>query len=364
MALHSELTVEISPVQAKAMSAIIDAVEAVVALPTYREAVLAYAAPSARFSSPSLGGLLGYDFHLSEEGPFLIEINTNAGGVLLCDETGAQMERDLVHMFHAEWRLGGRGRPLCSVAIVDETPLEQFLYPEFLAFQELLRRHGIEAHIASPEQLRYRDGRLWLEESEIDLLYNRLTDFTLTQPQHASLFQAYRDGTVVVTPHPYAHALYADKRNMAILGDESVLAGLGVPDGSRRILQRGIPSTRLVTAENAAQLWQARQRLYFKPAYGYGSKGVYSGEKLTRRVWETIQQGGYVAQQRVPPSRIAGPQGELKLDLRHYVYAGRSRLRAARLYRGQTTNLRTPGGGFARVRVCEITGGSDLNYVK
>ena len=39
----------------------------------------------------------------------------------------------------------------------------------------------------------------------------------------------------------------------------------------------------------------------------------------------------------------------LKVDLRAYAYAGEIQFLAARLYRGQTTNMRTPGGGFAPV---------------
>ena len=40
---------------------------------------------------------------------------------------------------------------------------------------------------------------------------------------------------------------------------------------------------------------------------------------------------------------------DLKVDLRNYVYRGQVQLLAARLYQGQTTNFRTPGGGFATV---------------
>ena len=40
---------------------------------------------------------------------------------------------------------------------------------------------------------------------------------------------------------------------------------------------------------------------------------------------------------------------ELKIDLRNYAYRGRVQLLTARLYQGQTTNFRTPGGGFAPV---------------
>ncbi|UUZ49727.1 hypothetical protein LP420_05925 [Massilia sp. B-10] len=43
--------------------------------------------------------------------------------------------------------------------------------------------------------------------------------------------------------------------------------------------------------------------------------------------------------------------GELKFDLRAYTYGGRVQLLAARIYQGQTTNFRTPGGGFAPVVV-------------
>ena len=60
-----------------------------------------------------------------------------------------------------------------------------------------------------------------------------------------------------------------------------------------------------------------------------------------------------MAQKTVPPSlRIISQDGEdqtLKADLRAYVYKGQIQLMAARLYQGQTTNLRTPGGGFAPV---------------
>ena len=41
--------------------------------------------------------------------------------------------------------------------------------------------------------------------------------------------------------------------------------------------------------------------------------------------------------------------GTLKADIRCYAYAGQVKLVTARLYQGQTTNFRTPGGGFAPV---------------
>jgi hypothetical protein len=54
----------------------------------------------------------------------------------------------------------------------------------------------------------------------------------------------------------------------------------------------------------------------------------------------------------VTPSQRQHPaseSGALKVDVRAYAYDGRPQLIAARLYRGQTTNFRTAGGGFAPV---------------
>jgi hypothetical protein len=93
--------------------------------------------------------------------------------------------------------------------------------------------------------------------------------------------------------------------------------------------------------------------LFFKPAGGYGSKAAYRGDKVTKRVWGEIAGGTYVAQVMVAPSERyvadAGTPTALKVDVRNYAYAGLVKLVAARLYQGQTTNFRTPGGGFAPV---------------
>ena len=114
-----------------------------------------------------------------------------------------------------------------------------------------------------------------------------------------------------------------------------------------------VPHTVLVTSDNAKELWQSRKALFFKPAGGYGSKAVYRGDKVTKGVWAEILRGEYVAQEYAPPSermiKLDGSSQIRKADVRLYVYDGRVLLTAARLYQGQTTNFRTPGGGFAPV---------------
>src|SRR3546814_9902622 len=47
--------------------------------------------------------------------------------------------------------------------------------------------------------------------------------------------------------------------------------------------------------------------------------------------------------------RVDGETVARKMDVRLYTYCGELLLVASRLYQGQTTNMRTPGGGFAPV---------------
>jgi hypothetical protein len=268
-------------------------------------------------------------------------------------------------MFLEEWRLARGGVPLRRIAIVDQMPAEQYLFPEFLLFQSLFEAHGLQAVVVDPSQLAWREGVLWHAGERIDLVYNRLTDFYLERPEHAALRAAYLSGTVVVTPHPRAHALYANKRNLALLTDRERLRAWGVARDTIDTLVSGIPSTRAVDPAQADNLWRERKALFFKPASGFGSRGSYRGDKLTRTVFTEILAGDYVAQALVPPSErmlrdaetpgalktlgeLKTP-GALKMDLRNYAYNGEVQLVAARLYQGQTTNFRTPGGGFAPV---------------
>ena len=365
--LFSALPIFVAPDHLAAVADVTAALERVVARPAWRDAVLAWAPPEARFDPGSPGGLLGLDFHLTSTGPRLIEINTNPGGVLInalvaeaqdccLPEQHAHhhvrpVREAVLDVLHAEWRAQRGQVPLTRVAIVDESPAQQYLYPEFLMFRQLLREHGHDAVIGDPAALRHEAGALHLDDAPIDFVYNRLTDFALSTPASAALRSAYLSGDVAVSPHPRAHALYADKRALTLVGDAAFLHAAGLDAADVATLTAAVPETRCLTPEVRDALWADRRHWFFKPAAGFGSRASYRGDKLTRRVWEEIAQGTYVAQRLVPPSErmLPGDGGRLKVDLRCYAYRGEVLLFAARTYQGQTTNFRTPGGGFAPV---------------
>lgn len=372
--LFSAMPVFVSENQRQKMEAAVNALELVIAMPAYRERIFARAQPIARHDpGGALGVFFGYDFHLDSDTIGLIEINTNAGGAMLnavmarahraCSidtgqladaaASGPNFEAAIMDMFLAEWKRCNRGRALQSIAIVDVAPESQYLYPEFLLFQQLFERHGVRAVITDPSALTFRNEALWHAGLPVDMVYNRLTDFMLDDPENGELREAYLNSAIVLTPNPQTHALYADKRNLAILSSRSQLEELDVPAEIQKILLDALLPTELVHSNDSERLWQSRRRLFFKPTSGFGGRAAYRGDKLTKRVWDEILKGDYVAQQIMAPGqRVAGNKEEpetLKFDIRLYAYAGQVQWTAARVYQGQTTNFRTPGGGFAPV---------------
>jgi len=354
--LFAAVPVFISAAQLQQMREVIAAVEEFVGAPQVK--------------SP-LGVFYGYDFHLNEQGAHLIEINTNAGGAFLnapLIESQQDVvlpgtpvaEKNLAHvflnMFLNEWHLQRADLSLKTIAIVDENPESQYLYPEFLLAKKLFEAAGIQTCIVDPAALCARETGLYYGDLKIDLIYNRLTDFSLQQFAH--IRSAWESQQVVLTPNPAHYQRYADKRKLVHLTNEAELRAAGVTQASIDALLKGIPQTKLTRAEEAEQWWRERKQWFFKPVNGYGSKGAYRGDKITKRVFEEIMQSDYVAQRLAMPSECelcvedTEPQF-LKYDVRCYVYDGKIHLIAARLYQGQTTNFRTPGGGFALVRVVE-----------
>lgn len=370
--LFSNSPVFLSRGEIAAMAEIVEAIEAAARLPAYQAAALAAAPEIARHDFGPAGVLMGYDFHVGADGPKLIEVNTNAGGAFLnaalakaqhvcCAEVGLGLGGSLAsdfddaawRMFLTEWERQGRSEAPAVVAIVDDAPQEQYLFPEFLLARSFFERHGAKAIIVDAQSLSFTNGRLSHKGQPIDLVYNRLVDFALAEPGHEALRLAYEAGAAVVTPNPRNHALHADKRNLIALSDQRTLTAWGLEERHRRVLAAGVPHSTMVTPENADLLWSRRKSLFFKPRGGHAGKAVYRGDKLTKGVWAEIAAGGYIAQDLAPPSeRMIAHDGEPranKLDVRLYTYQGEVLMTAARVYQGQTTNFRTPGGGFAPV---------------
>lgn len=310
-----------------------------------------------------------YDFHITADGPRLIEINSNAAGAVLsflaqqqaidcCIEFGSYRpageflfsEQKIVDMFRSEYARVNAHEPLRTIAIVDENPTRQYFYAEFIALQSILQKHDIEVVIGDTSALKIQQNKVFLDDKLIQLIYNRSTDFYFKNEPSANLKEIFLRHLAAMSPNPIVHALYASKQNLAQFYSGELVKISGMNDEQLMLMQTFVPETQFVTPANAAKLWDSRRDWFFKPSDGYAGKGAYKGEKITRKVFDEIQKGHYLAQRFVAPDeRKITPEITMKYDIRAYTYAGKILGLVARYYRGQTTNFRTERGGLASV---------------
>jgi len=329
----------------------------------------------ARHRPPNFAVFMGYDFHLTPAGPRLVEVNTNAGGALLnglhtaalceparlaclCSELlpVETMEARIFATFAQEHALARPGAPLRRVAIADERPAAQPLRAEFELFRALFERAGVSAEICDPAELERTPRGLALRGRPLDLVYLRDTDWQLAAPRSRALREAYLAGDTVVTPSPREHHLLADKRRLAVFSSPAALRAVGAREEDAALLAEVVPETRLLAELGGEAAWRTRRDWVFKPAAAFGSRAVYRGDKLTRgKLEEILAAGDFVAQRRVDPGELDVPTPEgprrMKFDVRAYAYRDEVLMLGARVYQGQVTNLRTPGGGFSAICV-------------
>mgnify|MGYP000247625370 CR=1 FL=1 len=368
--LYADYPVFIGEEDVKRMQAVIGAIENLAKESAYQSWMAQHVPLKLPEHERTHGVFSSYDFHLTDHGPKLIEVNTNAGGAILGAHLAASQRfnrgccaietpnlADIstrwMGMFQTEWRAQRGSKKLRSIAIVDDNPSEQFLYQEFELAQKMFELHGLRAYICGPEALQHSDGKLFANGVAIDLVYNRLTDFYFQEDTSHALLAAYSSNDVVLTPSPKHHSLLANKRSLSYWSNQELLAQSSLSEAERNSLIDAVPHTRTVSPENTETLWAERKQLFFKPLDGYASRGAYAGAKLTKTKWQEILKGNYIAQQLVKPSLrnipVKGEMRSLKVDLRCLSYQGEIQQVSARLYQGQTTNMRTDGGGLAAV---------------
>jgi hypothetical protein len=341
----------------------------------YQEQIDAGADEVARHQIANTAVFMGYDFHLTPDGPRLIEINTNAGGALLnglhtaslCDPVKLAclcselipvetMQARLIRTFEAELHAAHPGVSLRSLAIADDKPDAQFLRPEFELFRQLFASAGIEAQVCDVRDLAFDGAALTLGGRRLDLVYLRDTDWRFEHERSHALRAAYLADAVVVTPSPREHHLLANKQRLTLFSSADALRSFNATSDEVALLGAVVPETRLLDQLGLEAAWRTRREWVFKPAMAYASRAVYRGDKISRRkLEEIVQLGGFVAQRRVEPGEVQvatsdGPRN-MKFDVRAYAYRDEVLLLGARAYEGQVTNLRTPGGGFSAICV-------------
>jgi hypothetical protein len=215
---------------------------------------------------------------------------------------------------------------------------------DYLLVRDLLREHGLEAEVVSPDQLEYRNGVLRQGEFIIDLVFRRvkvhefLLRFDLTHP----LVRAYRDRAVCMV-NSFRSELAHKRSIFALLSDETLTSGF--PAAEKSAIQECIPWTRVVTpgmtrhGDKSVDLMdfilKNREKLVLKPNDDSGEEHIVLGLATDGAGWERAVKRAartpHVVQDRVEPVKAVFPvyrygsleMRELQVDVHPHAYLGK-----------------------------------------
>jgi len=226
---------------------------------------------------------------------------------------------------HRQWA-GRRAEPRVAILDWDDVPT----YSEFRLFLDYFRSQGLECIITTPQEIEYRDGKLYAGDFHITLIYKRILITELVEQGGIDhpVVQAVRDGAVCMV-NPFHCKLLYKKASLAVLSDEQN-ASLFTP-AERDAINTHIPWTRRVAKRyteydgNRVDLipfiLENKNRLVLKPNDDYGGHGIVLGWLVDDATWENAIQAGldsvHVIQERVTIPSEPYPSvvnGELRIQ--------------------------------------------------
>ncbi len=247
---------------------------------------------------------------------------------------------DAILAAYRQW--GGHGIPQVGILDWREVPTLN----EHEITREYFLRRGMQARLADPRALEYRDGKLLTEDGyHIQLIYKRVLFSELYGRMGIDnpVFRAYRDGNVFIT-NSISAKLLAKKASLAFLSDERNAHYFSATQ--HQAIAAHIPWTRVVeerattfegkTVDLMTLLSSEKDRFVVKPNDEYGGSGVMLGWECSQEVWDAALQKAlttpHVAQERVTVIQRSFPAwigGALEIAPRYvdadpYVFGGQS----------------------------------------
>jgi len=316
----------------------------------------------AAYDAGNLSAMIGYDFHITPEGPKLIEINTNAGGLMTStlwrlrhhEAALKQVIDAMVAMFQREYEdwFGIAGADIHHIAIVDRNPDAEFTLDDFVLTKIAFEASGIIVSICATHELTSQGQHLYAPNQElpIDLVYNRSCDFYFEEKESSVLKQAYMNHEVCVTPNPYGYGLLSDKRTLVALYQQVVSEHSILTEDERQILQQVLLPTYLL-ADDVARFSAEKSQWFFKHVNLHAGQEAFRGNKLSRKLLEQFVPEDFIVQKIAKPGVLSTDAGAYKYDMRVFTHQDVTIEISARLYQGRITNFRTEGGGYGNIHI-------------
>ncbi|MFC5720806.1 hypothetical protein ACFP1Z_11580 [Streptomyces gamaensis] len=268
--------------------------------------------PAARFGRA--------DLSCGEDGFALLEFNIagGVGGIELGELPGALLAEEPFARFAAQHGLGHvrtgarvaatlravAPRPDPVVALVLAPGALDHYRPLLAPTVEVLHGQGLQTVLGELGEVREKNGKLYIGRHRADVLLRHFSvDDTIGYEECAdAVTRAHRSGDATLWT-PLDSTLYANKGALALLSDPRCDPVLSASE--RRLTDRILPWTRLLTPELAEQCRTGREHLVLKPCRGFAGAGIVAGWNSTDREWadalRRCADGAHVVQRRIAP---------------------------------------------------------------
>ncbi|HRH43552.1 MAG TPA: hypothetical protein PKY82_18125 [Pyrinomonadaceae bacterium] len=276
---------------------------------------------------------------------------------------GSTKMLDVLIRAYAEFS-DGNPKPHPTIAIIDLKDLPTI--KEFELFRDYFISEGYPSFICSPDEVEFRDGKLWCGEKEIDIIYKRLlvNEYLPIAKQYPAILDAYRAGAVCMV-NSFQCKIIHKKAIFAVLTNEKY-SHLFTADELEKI-HTHVPWTRKFRNETTINKGETidlvewtranKSKLVLKPNDDYGGHGIYIGWVSDENEWNeaievALKNGDYLVQERVKTSKEEFPMldgdkivmSEQLVDLDPLLFMGKVGSAFTRLSTTELANVSSGGG--------------------
>ena len=213
----------------------------------------------------------------------------------------------LLHAF-AQWSGDSKAPPRIGILDWREVPTTR----EFTIFQEFFRSHGLDCLIGDPRDAELRDGTLYVDGQQVNLIYKRvlLSELVERCGEDGAVIRAVKEGAACMV-NPFQCKILHKKASLAVLSDERNAAFFTSEE--RQAIDEHIPWTRVVeqrtthfhdgSVDLVPFIAERRERMVLKPNDEYGGKGIVLGWEVSDEEWKASIQTAlaepYIVQERI-----------------------------------------------------------------
>lgn len=238
---------------------------------------------------------------------------------------------------------------------------------EFELFKEFFENAGYRAVICTPQELEFRNNRLSVSGTEIDIVYKRLlvNEYLPIVRDYPALLNAYRARAICMV-NSFRSKLIHKKALFAVLTDQRHASLFS--EAELEAIRAHVPWTRVVRDERSDYEGEQiellefvrgnSQRLVLKPNDDYGGHGITIGWNVDQSDWDAaidkaLANGDYLVQARVPTARETFPAltddgriefAEQLVDLDPLLFNGKVGSAFTRLSYSELANVSSGGG--------------------